>query len=59
MQLDLSTDETTVLADVLDSALRDTRQEVYKAELAEYKDSLRHRESILAGLLERVGGTPR
>jgi hypothetical protein len=55
MQLDLSTDETAILADVLDSALRDTREQVYKADLAEIKDSLRQREAILARLVERVG----
>jgi len=57
MQLDLSADESAVLADVLNSALRDTREEVYKAEVAEYKQTLRQREAILTRLLERVGGT--
>jgi len=57
MQLDLSADESAVLADVLNSALRDTREEVYKAEVAEYKQTLRQREAILARLLERVGST--
>jgi len=58
MQLDLSTDEKAVLADVLDNALRETREQVYKAELSEFKDSLKQREAILAGLLERVGPAP-
>ena len=57
MQLDLSADESAILADVLNSALRDTREEVYKAEVAEYKQTLRQREAILARLLERVGST--
>jgi len=57
MQLDLSTDESTVLTEVLDSALRDTREEVYKAEVADFKEALKRRETILAQLLERIGGT--
>lgn len=54
MQLDLSTDETAVLADVLDSALGATREEVYKAEVAEYKQTLKRREAILTQLLARL-----
>jgi len=34
MQLDLSADEAAVLAGVLDSALRELREEIYKAEVA-------------------------
>jgi len=55
MQLDLTADELAVLADVLDSALRAVREEVYKAEVAEYKDSLKRRESVLTAVLQRMG----
>ena len=58
MQFDLSAEETTVLADVLDSALRELREEVYKAEVATYKDTLKQREAILVGLLQRVSAKP-
>jgi hypothetical protein len=58
MQLDLSADEAAVLADVLDSALRETREEVYKAEVAEYKASLKQREAIMRSLLERLAARP-
>jgi hypothetical protein len=55
MQLELTADEVAVLSDVLDSALREIRQEVYKAEVTEYKDTLRKREAILTALLQRLG----
>jgi len=55
MQLDLSTDEVAVLVELLESALGSTREAVYKAEEAEYKDALRQRESLLTSLLQRLG----
>jgi len=55
MQLELTTNEVAVLSDVLDSAVREIREEVYKAEVAEYKDTLKTREAILTGLLQRLG----
>ena len=55
MQLDLTADEAAVLADVLDSALGAVREEVYKAEVADYKDSLKRREAALTALLQHMG----
>ncbi len=55
MQLDLSADEAAVLTGVLDSALRALREEIYKAEVAEYKERLKRREAIITALLQRVG----
>jgi hypothetical protein len=55
MQVDLSADEVAVLADVLDSALRQVREEVYKAEVADYKESLKRREAVLTAVLQRMG----
>jgi len=57
MQLELSADEAAVLAEVLDSALGDVREEVYKAEVTEYKDSLKLRETVIVKLLERLGSS--
>lgn len=57
MQLQLSADEVAVLSAVLESALGDLREEVYKAEVADYKAGLKQRETIIAGLLERVRGS--
>ena len=54
MQLDLSADELAVLADVVDSALGELREEVYKAEVADYKDNLKQREAVLTRILARL-----
>jgi hypothetical protein len=58
MQLDVSAEEAAVLADVLDSALRELREEVYKAEVAEYKADLKQRETLIEALLRRVSAKP-
>jgi hypothetical protein len=44
-----------VLADVLRSAISELREEVYKSETTDYKESLRQREKVLDGLLARLG----
>jgi len=54
MQLPLTSEEAEVLEELLTSALGDLREQVYKAEVAEYKAVLKQREAIVAGLLERV-----
>lgn len=54
LQLELTADEAAVLADVLDTALGELREEVYKAEVAEYKATLKQRERLIAGLLARL-----
>jgi hypothetical protein len=56
MQIDLSADETAAVTEILDSALGDLREQIYKTELADYKDKLRQREALLTGLLARLGG---
>jgi hypothetical protein len=55
MQLDLSAEDAAVLVDVLDSALGDLREEIYKAEVADYKVTLKAREAIIVNLLSRLG----
>ena len=55
MQLELTAEEVAVLADVLDSALREVREEVYKSEVAEYKTTLKLREAVLTSVLQRMG----
>ena len=54
MQLEISAEEAAVLTGVLESALGDVREQVYKAEVTEYKEGLRQRERIITGLLDRV-----
>jgi hypothetical protein len=58
MQLALSADELDVLESDLKSALGALREEIYKTEVAEYKDGLKARESIIVALLERVRAQP-
>ena len=58
MQIDVSTDEAAVLVDVLDSALGDLREEIYKAEVADYKATLKTREVIITRLLEHLRARP-
>ncbi len=55
MQIDLTSDESTVLTEILTSTLGELREEIYKAEVSDYKDALRQRESLLKGLLTRLG----
>jgi hypothetical protein len=63
MQLDLNAQELEELEEVLDSSLGGLREEVYKAEVAAFKDRLHQREVVLRSLLERIralrtAGTP-
>ena len=58
MQLDLTADEAAVVADVIDSALGDLREQVYKTEVATYKVTLKQREAVLKKVLELLGGRP-
>jgi DNA-binding MarR family transcriptional regulator len=54
MQLELTREEQTLLANILDEELRDLKEEIYKTETSEYKEVLRARERLLLGLLEKV-----
>ena len=60
MQLDISADEAAVLSEVLDKALGDVREEIYKSEVAQYKESLKIRETAITRMLKqlRTGTTP-
>jgi len=58
MQLELSEPEREVLEDLLERALSDLREEIYKTDLADFKDTLKDREVTIRGLLARLGGRP-
>jgi hypothetical protein len=58
VQLELTPDTAQVLEEVLDHALGDLREEIYKAEVADYKAQLKSREAIIVSLLGRIK-TPR
>ncbi|MBV9578898.1 MAG: hypothetical protein JO057_09935 [Chloroflexi bacterium] len=55
MQIDLSADETAVVSQILESALGELREEIYKSELAEYKARLKQRETVITGVISRLG----
>jgi hypothetical protein len=56
MQLQLTAAELAVLQDILSTALGELKEEVYKTETAEYKDTLKAREATIQGLLSRLQG---
>jgi hypothetical protein len=58
MQFELNDEELTVLEEVLERALRGLREEIYKAEVADYKSGLKRRERLILGLLDRVQARP-
>jgi hypothetical protein len=55
MQLDLTAEEATIIAEVLDSALGDLREQVYKTEVADYKATLKRREAVLTKVIAQLG----
>jgi hypothetical protein len=54
MQLDVSADQAQVLAELLEKALGDVREEIYKAEVADFKALLKQREQVIVELLTRL-----
>jgi hypothetical protein len=55
MNLDLSSEERAVVADILDSALRELKEEINKTETFDFKEGLKRREEIIVRLLGRLG----
>jgi hypothetical protein len=59
VRLELSADELQTLQEILEGELGDLREQIYKAEVAEYKAQLKERERIVTGLLSRLrAGAP-
>jgi len=54
MQLELNADERDVILGVLESASSTLREEIYKAEVMEFKAMLRAREDVVVRLMGRV-----
>jgi hypothetical protein len=54
MPLELTAEETTVLSEVLESALGELRVEVRRTETRAYHDDLKRRETLLEGVLEKL-----
>ncbi len=56
--LPLTRDERTVLAEVLESAYRDLKQEIGRTEGFEFKGQLQRRRETIKALIEKVTGAP-
>ena len=54
-EMDLTTEEASVLKEVLEAAMADIREEVFKAENSHFKESLKQREAVIGRLLDRFG----
>ena len=54
MQLEINPAEAQVLEELVRRALGDLREEIYKAEVADYKASLKEREAIIQSVLQRL-----
>lgn len=54
MQFDLTTEEATLLRNILERHLGDLRAEIYKTENAEMRDELKENEEVIKGLLSRL-----
>jgi hypothetical protein len=55
MQIDLTADEAAVVTEILENARGELREQIYKAELSDYKEELKQREAVLASILMRLG----
>ena len=58
MTLELTNDERTLLAGLVDEALRDLKEEIYHTETADYKDQLKAREALMIGILQKLNAGP-
>ncbi len=54
MQVELTDAEQELLANLLDNAMRDLKEEIYHTETFDYKEQLKEREALMAGLLTKV-----
>jgi len=54
MQLEIGSEERSLLIDVLDSAYRNLKEEINKTETHDFKDELKAREAILLSLLDQI-----
>ena len=54
MAIDLSKPERELLATILEKELEEIRSEFHHAEVHDYKESLKAREALIRGLLDRM-----
>ena len=55
MNLQLTEDERTLLADLVDDAISNIRDEIYHTETFQIRDQLKQREAVLDGLQQKLG----
>jgi hypothetical protein len=55
MNVQLTEDERALLADLVDDAISNIRDEIYHTETFEIRDELRQREAVLDGLQQKLG----
>jgi len=55
MTIELTDVEAQLLADLLDSDYRDLKEEIHRTETFEYKEALKQREALMAGILAKLG----
>ncbi len=51
----LTSEEAALLVEMLQTDLRNLREEVYKTERYEWRQELKHREELINGMLQRLG----
>jgi hypothetical protein len=54
VNLDLGTDERTLLAGLVDESLRNLKEEIYHTDTADYKDQLKEREALMINILQKL-----
>jgi hypothetical protein len=58
MELTITDDQQTLLVSVLQDVLGEVREEIYKSEVANYRDQLKGKEELLRGILTALGAAP-
>jgi hypothetical protein len=54
MQLDIGSEERSLLIDILDSSYRNLKEEINKTETHDFKEELKAREAMLLSLLDQL-----
>lgn len=54
MHVELTPEECALLANLLDQAVRDLKAEIHHTDTPDYKEQLKERENLMAGLLTKV-----
>ncbi len=55
MTIELTEAEGRLLAELLDQEFRNLKQEIHRTETFDYKEALKEREALLAGIITKLG----